>query len=90
LQGKLAAFVVKLLEPVEAVTAIAHHFAGLRNIAELFGQFEHTGLGADNFLVLGHDDVLWKRHGGGYATPASSAPAMAQIEPRKTPSVRLS
>jgi hypothetical protein len=31
-------------------------------------------------LVLGHDGVLWKRHGGSYATPASSA--MAQIEPR--------
>jgi DNA-binding transcriptional LysR family regulator len=27
-------------------------------------------------LVLGHTGVLWKRHGGGYATPANSAPAI--------------
>jgi hypothetical protein len=37
LQGEFAAFVVKLLESVEAVATVAHHFAGLRNIAELFG-----------------------------------------------------
>jgi hypothetical protein len=60
LQGKFAAFVVKLLEPVEAVAAVAHHLAGLADIAELFCQFEHANLGADDFLILGHSGVLWK------------------------------
>ncbi|TPV99066.1 MAG: hypothetical protein USCAAHI_01502 [Beijerinckiaceae bacterium] len=80
LQGKFAAFVVKLLEPVEAVAAVAHHLTGLADIAELFCQFEHANLGADDFLILGHSGVLWKSHGGGCATPTSSAPAMAQFE----------
>ena len=90
LQGEFTTLIVKLLEPVEAVAAVAHHLASLADIAELFGQFEHAGLGANDFLILGHSGVLWKRHGGGCATPTSSAPAMAHIEPRKTPAVRLS
>jgi hypothetical protein len=63
---------------------------GLADIAELVCQFEHANLGADDFLILGLSGVLWKSHGGGCATPTSSAPAMAQFELRKTPSVRLS
>src|SRR6516225_12323565 len=35
LQRQLATFVVQLLEPVKAVAAVAHHFAGLADIAEL-------------------------------------------------------
>jgi hypothetical protein len=41
LQGEFTTLIVKLLEPVEVVAAIAHHLASLADIAELFGQFEH-------------------------------------------------
>jgi hypothetical protein len=78
-------YVVKLLEPVEAVAAVAHHLASLADIAELFRQFEHADLGANDFLVLPLE-TPWRR----LRNPASSAAAMAQIEPRKTPSVKLS
>ena len=54
LQRQLAAFVVQLLEPIKAVAAVAHHFAGLADIAELLGQFEQPNLRSDNLLVLGH------------------------------------
>ena len=36
--GDLAARVVELSEPVEAVARVAHHLAGLADIAELLGQ----------------------------------------------------
>ena len=90
LQRQFAAFVVEILEPVEAVAAIAHDLAGLADVAELLGQFEQARLGADDFLILGHVGVSWSRRGGGCATPTSSAPATAHIRVRKTPSVRLS
>src|SRR5262249_43909915 len=48
------AFVVQLLEAVEAVPAVAHHLAGLADIAELLGQLEQTDLGSDDLLFLGH------------------------------------
>jgi len=38
LQRQLAAFVVKLLEAIEAVAAITHHLAGLAHIAKLLGK----------------------------------------------------
>src|SRR6185312_15864433 len=77
-EAPVPAFVVEILEPVEAVPAVAHDFAGLADIAELLGQFEQAGLGANDFLVLGHDSVSWSRRDGGCATPTSSAPATAQ------------
>ncbi len=58
-EGEFAAFVVEFLEAIEAVARIAHDFAGLGDIAELLGQFEQAGFGADDLLVLGHDGVLW-------------------------------
>ena len=54
LQRHLAAFVVQLLKPVEAVAAIPHHLAGLADIAQLLGQFQHADLGSDNLLLLRH------------------------------------
>src|SRR5437868_710316 len=54
LQCQLAAFVVQLLEPIEAVPAVAHHLAGLADIAELFGQLQQTHLHPDNLLLLRH------------------------------------
>ncbi len=38
LQRQLAAFVVKLLEAVEAVAAVTHHLAGVTDIAKLLGE----------------------------------------------------
>src|SRR5436190_24175011 len=54
LQCQLAAFVVQLLEPIEAVPAVPHHLAGLADIAELFGQLQQTHLHPDNLLLLRH------------------------------------
>ena len=54
LQGQLATFVVQLLEPIEAVAAVAHHLAGLADVAELLGQFQQPDLHSDDLLVLGH------------------------------------
>jgi hypothetical protein len=54
LQGQLAAFVVQLLEAVKTVAAVAHHLAGLADIAELLGQLQQTELGSDDLLLLGH------------------------------------
>src|SRR5215813_11098410 len=64
---RLIAFVVKLLETVEAVAAVAHHFAGLADIAELLGQLEQSELGSDDLLFLGHSwsPSLCRRAGRG-------------------------
>src|SRR6185369_3188266 len=59
LQGQLPTFVVELLEAIEAVARIAHHLAGLADIAELLGQFEKAGLGLDDLLLFSHGGVLW-------------------------------
>src|SRR5215831_14478398 len=48
LQSQLAAFVIQLLEAVEAVAAVAHHLAGLADVAELLGQFQEPELYADD------------------------------------------
>ena len=40
LQRQFPAFVIEILEPVEAVPAVAHDLAGLADVAELLGQFE--------------------------------------------------
>ena len=53
-QRDLAALLVQLLEPIEAVPAVSHHLAGLADIAELLGEFEQANLGADNLLIFGH------------------------------------
>ena len=48
LQGQLAAFVVQLLEAIEAVPAVAHHLAGLADIAELLGELQQSDLRPNN------------------------------------------
>src|SRR5204863_7186103 len=64
LQRQLAAFVVQLLEPIEAVAAVAHHLAGLADIAELLGQFQAPDLRSDNLLFLGHVVISVPPEGG--------------------------
>ena len=54
LQRQLAAFVVQLLEAVKAVAPIAHHLAGLADVAELLGQLQQANLGANDLLLLCH------------------------------------
>jgi hypothetical protein len=53
-KGKFPTFVVHLLEPVEAVAAVAQHLAGLRHVAELLGKLQQPDLGPDDLLFLGH------------------------------------
>jgi hypothetical protein len=40
LQSQFPAFLVELFEPIEAVSAIAHHLAGLAHVAELLGELQ--------------------------------------------------
>src|SRR5437773_5993099 len=90
LQRQLAAFVVELLEPVEAVAAVAHHLAGLADVAELLGELQQSDLGADNLLLGGHG-VLQCAEAGRFATPTAPRPASARDSPSgQDTSVRLS
>ena len=70
LQRQLAAFVVKLLEAIEAVAAITHHLAGLAHIAKLLGKLQEPDLG-----------IRWSwcspiRRGGALRNPDRSAPRL--------------
>src|SRR5271157_5228302 len=78
--AKLAACVVEFLEAVEAVARIAHHLAGLADIAELFGKLKHSNLGADDLLV-GRHSVLQCAEAGRFATPTAPHPASACDSP---------
>src|SRR5512133_1153977 len=80
LQSQFAALVVELLEPVEAVAAVAHHFAGLADIAELLGELQQANLGADNLLFSRHG-VLQCAAAGRFATPTAPRPASARDSP---------
>src|SRR5947209_14177627 len=48
---RLAAFVVQLLEPIEAVAAIPHHLAGLADIGELLGQLQQAHFRPNDLLL---------------------------------------
>ena len=80
LQRQLAAFVVELLEPVEAVAAVAHHLAGLADVAQLLGKLQQSNLGADDLLLSGHG-VLQCAEPGRFATPTAPRPASAITVP---------
>ena len=53
-QGFLTAGVVKFLEAVEAVSAVAQNLAGLGDVAQLLGQFQQAHLGLDDLLIGRH------------------------------------
>jgi hypothetical protein len=76
----IATLVVELLEPVEAVAAVAHHFAGLADIAELLGELQQANLGADDLLFSRHG-VLQCAEAGRFATPTAPRPASARDSP---------
>src|SRR5438105_6610935 len=89
---QLAAFIVQLLEPVEAVPAIPQHLAGLTDVAELLGQFQQPYLHADDLLLLYY--VVVSVHAGGRAAvPAlgeNRVPPPGSYLGRPTMNVRLS
>src|SRR5262249_42554956 len=90
LQRQFAALLVQLLKPVEAVTAVTHHLAGLADIAELLGKLQQANLGADDLLfsVLG---VLHSAEAGPFAPRPAPRPASAWDSPwGQDTSVRLS
>ena len=76
LQRQFAAGVIKLLETIETVAAIAHHFAGLADVAELLGQLQQPNLGADDLLFLGHRRCPFETPKPGAANPDHSAPGL--------------
>src|SRR6202011_2067396 len=77
LQRQLAAFVIEILEPVEAIAAIAEHLAGLAHIAKLPGELQQAHLSLDNLLVLRHRWCPHKR-----PRPGSPQPWPAPRPPR--------
>src|SRR5256884_2158041 len=90
LQGQFAALIVELLEPVEAVAAVAHHLAGLADIAALLGELQQANLGADDLLFSRHG-VLQCAEAGRFATPTAPRPTSARDSPwGQDTSVRLS
>src|SRR5262249_60983390 len=75
LQGQLAAFVVKLLETIEAVAAIAHHLAGFADVAELLGKLQQSNFGADDLLFGSHGVLQSPRRGAAAPRPAPPPPS---------------
>ncbi len=53
-EGFLAAGLVEFLEAVEAVLGVAQNLAGLRDAAQLWGQFEQAHFVLDDFLFRCH------------------------------------
>ena len=76
LQRQFAAGVVKLLEAVKAVATVAHHLAGLADVAELLGQLQQPHLGANDLLFLGHRRCPLKTPRPGAANPDHPAPGL--------------
>jgi hypothetical protein len=85
LQGQFAALLVKLLEPVEAVAAVAHHFAGLADIAELLGELQQTNFGTDDLLFSGHGVLQSPRRGASPPRPLRAPPRLAIRRGDRTP-----
>jgi hypothetical protein len=75
LQRQLAAFVVQLLEAIEAVPAVAHYLARLADIAELLGKLQQPDFGTDDLLFGGHGCSPIRR-GGALRNPDHSAPRL--------------
>ena len=55
LQRGFAARVVEFLETIKTIPPIAHRLAGLRDIVQVFRQFQHAHLGLDDLLFRRHD-----------------------------------
>ena len=66
-QRRLAALLVEVLEPIEAVAGKSHDPAGLADAAELLRQLQHADLVADDLLVPRHRVVSSLRYLNVYA-----------------------
>src|SRR5439155_4440404 len=64
LQCQLAAFIVELLEAIEAVAAVPHHLASLADIAELLGELQQSDLRPNDLLLLCHFVISVPPKGG--------------------------
>jgi len=73
LQRELAPLVVEFLEAIETVAAVAHHLAGLADVAELFGKLKQSNFGTDDLLFSRHG-VLQSPRRGASPPPDRSAP----------------
>jgi hypothetical protein len=78
--------VVEFLEPVKAVPAVAHHLAGLADVAELLGKLQQSNLGADN-LLFGRHGVLQIAEAGRFATKQQLVSEIAAWERQRNASV---
>src|SRR5579871_2453800 len=57
LQACLSAALIKLLEPIKAIAAVAHDFAGFTDIAQRFCQLQQAQFVLDNLLLVVHSDT---------------------------------
>ena len=57
LQRQLAAFLVQLLEAIEAVPRVAHHLPGLGNATQHLGQLQQSNLVLNDFLIGAPADI---------------------------------
>src|SRR5262249_44838507 len=90
LQRPLAAFVVEFLEAVETVAAVAHHLAGLTDVAELFSKLEQSNFGTDDLLFSRHGVLQSPRRGASPPRPLRAPPRLAiRRGETRTPPVRL-
>src|SRR6476646_217929 len=90
LQRQFAAGVVQLLGAIETVARVAHHFAGLADIAELPGQLQQPYLGADDLLFLGHRRCPFETPRPGATQPRPTPRPASASASAMTPTVRLS
>ena len=81
---QLAAGVVELLEAVEAVARVAHHLAGLADVAELLGKLQQPNFGADDLLFLGHGRCPPNAEAGRFAPRPLRAPPRLSPQPNDT------
>jgi hypothetical protein len=89
LKGDFAPSIIQLLEAVEAVARVAHHLAGLADVAELPGKFQQANFSPNDLLLFRHRRCPLERRGRALRTPTTPRPASASPQPM-TPSVRLS
>ena len=77
LKRQLASGLVEILEAIEAVAPVAHHLAGLADVAKLPGELQQANFGPDDLLFLGHDRCPFERRGRALRTPTTPRPASA-------------
>src|SRR5690606_32313137 len=70
LQRELSAFLVQLLEPVEAVARVTHDLAGLAHVPQLLRQLQQAQLRSNDLLHLRHCR---------FSSPVVKRPTLEQI-----------